>query len=420
MTTTLAPLTSPIRSKKQPKLLVNGCPRTGFTLLLSILGRLIDRQGYKPDPFRARVREVMDEATQRIDQAGREYFADHIDVENLVISPEFGLLVGGPKWLDPEEPETTCRVRKYVGIKDSGDFLAVFKMPKFAMDYYDIIHSHYKPKSWLDDPYYADYTKLASIRSPLDVLNSATFSLNALTGHYIDEVLKRPTTPIREHLALYKLTDMNFVEGLVAPQVKYWTEFLEVRDQYAVMRWEDLIRDPRETILKVAASAGLPCTPDEATGLWSDMSYRNQTRWHVHNFRKGVIDDHRNHLVNEHLEVLEAAGFNEFLTELGYAPIEYFDPKDYTLFQRKVAECLQSGRPHPGVDDPNVFIFAFNKSNFQSTKFDFVSYPGHGDVEIERSSIKDEPLLNGFAEVVDAELQATYAAMNSTYAECSR
>lgn len=400
--------------KQQPRVLVVAPPRSGFTLLISLLSRLLQKQQFSRDPLRTALESLTHEGSQKTTQAVRDYFQQHIDMNDLVISPEFDLLIGGPKWLSPDDSRTAC-VRKYIGIRGRGDFLAVFSLPRHALDYDKIVHSHYHPSRWVEEPYYANYLKFSSIRNPVDMLNSACFSLNALTGDYIENHLKRPANPFREKLALNKLTDLNFVEGLITPQVEYWQDYLLVRDRFQEMRWEDLITQPQKTILEIAEKAELPLTATQAAEMWIEMSYKNQTRFHVHNFRKGVIGDSENHLVNEHLEILKHNGFDDFLEELGYEKIQYIDPKDYTLFQRTVAEYIEAGKVHDEVDDRDLFTFAFNKSNFKSTKYDFVSYDSDGPVRIERSSIEDEPLLRGFMDALNRALEPTIDSLNAIH-----
>ena len=242
--------------QEQPKLMVIGPPRSGFTLLISVLHNLIRHAKLKGTPLMHELQDYIPRASDDIDRTIRDYFKSHINPDNLIISPEFRLLVGGPKWIERDKKDNAF-IRKYIGIKGRGDFLAIFTLPKFAMDYYPIIHSHYKPDVWLEDPYYSDYLKLSSVRNPVDILHSSVFSINALTGEYIDRFINEDETAIRENLALYKLTDLNFIEGLIAPLLGYFKTFMKVKDRYMIMRWEDLITEPEKTINAVAKNAGI-------------------------------------------------------------------------------------------------------------------------------------------------------------------
>jgi len=404
--------------ERQPQLLVVGPPRSGFTLLISILNQLLSLKRFNKDPMRDKLNSFIPRASQEIYRATEEYFAKHIDISNLVISPEFQLLVGGPKWLSKESPEM-AHVRKYIGIKGMGDFLAVLSIPKYAMNYYHVIHSHNHPDLWLEDRYYDGHIKFASIRNPIDIINSSVFSLNALTGDYIDKNLKEDSNTIREKLGLYKLTDLNFVEGLINPLLDYLKSFVKVRDRYFIMKWENLITEGGKTIFSIAESAGLSVKEATTEEMWNKMKYKDQTADHRHNFRKGVIGDWQNHLTNEHLEIIKGYGLEEYMEVFGYGKFQYQDRNGYTPFQQKVEKYIRNGQVYDEIDDQDLFMFAFNKSNFRSTKYDFVSYTNNGLVEIERSSIKDEKLFNGFMDAVEKRLRPINESINSIYQEYS-
>lgn len=403
-----------------PELLVVGPPRSGFTLLISILTQLLSKNSFKfkKVPFRDELNTFMPIASKDIYRTIEQYFSKHIDISNLVIAPGFQLLVGGPKWLNKENPEM-ARVRKYIGIKGLGDFLAVFSIPKYAMDYYQVIHSHNHPELWLEDGYYDDHIKFASIRNPIDIINSSVFSLNALTGDYIDNHLHEDSNTIREKLGLYKLTDLNFLEGLINPLLDYLETFVKVRDRYFLMKWEDLITAGGETIFSIAESAGLSVKKAAAKKMWNKMKYKDQTADHRHNFRKGVIDDWRNHLINEHLEIIKGYGLEDYMEALGYGKLQFQDRNDYTPFQKKVEKYIKTGQVYNEIDDQDLFMFAFNKSNFRSSKYDFISYTNGGLVEIERSSIKDKILLKGFMESVEKNLNPINESIKAMYQKYS-
>lgn len=403
---------------KQPNLLVVGPPRSGFALLISILSQLINSTKFKRNSFREQLNTYIPQASKSIVKAIEEYFVKHIDIEDLVISPEFQLLVGGPKWLSKENLDM-AKVRKYIGIKGLGDFLAVLSIPKYAMDYYHVIHSHNHPDLWLEDRYYDRHIKFASIRNPIDIINSSVFSLNALTGDYIDNHLHEDGNAIREKLGLYKLTDLNFLEGLINPLLYYLKSFVKVRDRYFVMKWEDLITEGGKTIFSIAKYANLSVTKATAEKMWDNMKYKDQTAHHRHNFRKGIIGDWKNHLVNEHLEIIKKHGVEDYMKALGYGKIQYQDRNDYTPFQQKVEKYIKTGQIYNEIDDPDLFMFAFNKSNFHSKKYDFVSYTNNGLVEIERSSIKDEKFFNGFMDAVEKTLRPINESIISIYQKYS-
>ena len=404
---------------EQPKLLVVGPPRSGFTLLITILNKLLSLKRFKRMPLRDELNAYIPQASGDICKTIEKYFIEHINIDNLVISPEFQLLVGGPKWLSKEDTDM-ARVRKYIGIKGMGDFLAILSIPKYAMDYYHVIHSHNHPDRWLKDEYYSDHIKFASFRNPIDVINSSVFSLNALTGDYIDNNLNEDSDAIREKLGLYKLTDLNFIEGLINSFLDYLEAFVKVKDRYFIMKWEDLITDGGKTILYVAERANFSVSKATAKKMWNDMKYKDQTANHRHNFRKGIIGDWKNHLVNEHIEIIKEHDLEDYMEAFGYGKIQFQDRNDYTPFQQKVEKYIRTGQVYNEIDDHDLFMFAFNKSNFRSKKYDFVSHTNNGLIEIERSSIKDESLLRGFMEVTEEALRPVNDFINTIYEKYSK
>ena len=81
----------------------------------------------------------------------------------------------------------------------------------------------------------------------------------------------------------------------------------------------------------------------------------------------------------------------------------------------RVAKYIKTGQVYNEIDDQDLFMFAFNKSNFRSSKYDFISYTNGGLVEIERSSIKDKVLLKGFLEAVEKKLKPINESIKVIY-----
>jgi hypothetical protein len=181
------------------------------------------------------------------------------------------------------------------------------------------------------------------------------------------------------------------------------------------MRWEDLINDGGKTIFTISQKAVLPISESAAHTIWENMKFKNQTAHHRHNFRKGVVNDWENNMINEHLEIIKERGMEKYMQALGYGKIKYQDKKNYTPFQKQVEKYINAGKIYEEFDDPDLFMFAFNKSNFRSSKYDFVSYTNGGLVEVERSSIKNELLLKGFLDAIEEKLRTINESIKVIY-----
>ncbi len=388
------------------KPLVVGAPRSGFALLASVVIHLLHRverhADQRQEVLNILLRGVGDHVANRI----VEQFSSHGITNELLYNPNFRYLVGGPKWIPKENPEFAC-FRKYIGVKGRGDFTLITRHPREVLNLDEIVHSHTDPKLWLEHPEYTDYTKFASVRSPVDILNSSVFSLNALASEYIQKFIppEQDNDNIRQDLALYKFTDLNFFEGLVKFLSGYFEEFMAVHDRYILMRWEDLIQHPVPTILRLADEAGLEISEDYAVGIWRKLDHVNLTQSHKHNYRvgHGVVGGWKNWITNHHLAMIQEYGLGKHMLELGYGEIEFLDESNYTPFQKKVSTCIDAGKIHDEFFDPDLFTFAFNKSNLVSDKFPFKRYGWRDHTQIERSIFTDEALQN---EIWDCAEQA--------------
>jgi hypothetical protein len=388
------------------KPLVVGAPRSGFALLSSVVIHflpLVHRDiGLRQEVMNILLHGVGNHISNQI----VERFSSHGTTNNLLYNPNFRYVVGGPKWI-PKDSQDFCCFRKYIGVRGKGDFTLITRHPREVLNLDEIVHSHTNPMLWLEHPGYVDYTKFASVRNPVDILNSSVFSLNALASEYIQKFIpsELDNDTIRQDLALYKFTDLNFFEGLVKFLAGYFDEFMAVIDRYILMKWEDLIQKPIPTILRLANESGVPLTKDYAASIWSKLDHVNLTQNHKHNYRvgHGVVDGWKNWITNPHLNMIKEYGLEKHMVELGYGKIEMLDESNYTPFQKKVSACINIGKIHDEFFDPDLFNFAFNKSNLVSDKFPFKRYNWREHTQIERSIFEDEGLQN---EIWDCAEQA--------------
>ena len=386
------------------KPLVVGAPRTGFALLASVLIHFVPLAPGKLDVrqrvLNALMRHLGDHVSSEIVKA----FARRGIIDDLLYNANFRYVVGGPKWLKEGDAETAC-FRKYIGVRGMGDFTLITSHPRQLLDMDEIVHSHSHPGLWLTHSAYRDYVKYASVRNPIGILNSAVFSLNALSSEYIQKFVPpaRDNHQLREHLALYKLTDLDFFEGLVRFLAPYLREFLEHRRGYTVMRWEDLVTEPVPTIRRLGEAAGIEVSAAYARGIWAKLDHVNLTQAHKHNYRlgAGIVGGWKRWIVNEHLDIARRHGLEDIAIELGYERFGRLDESRYTPFQRQVAGFIRRGEVHRDFFDPDLFTFAFNKSNLVSDKFPFRRHGWRRHTQIERSIFTDQALERAIWDVAE-------------------
>lgn len=398
--------------------LVVGAPRTGFTLLINILSRLLPFTGYEPDAEEKHIRHFVNAAGDDISKAVLAAFDAAGLARDVVYARNFQFIAGGPRWIDAQDP-AHIRFRKYIGIRGHGDLTLITRHDRALLKCQDIMHSHSNPAAWTAEAKACGYRSFASLRNPIGTLYSSCFSINALTSDYIQKFLppEDDTDQLREVLALYKLTDLQFFSGLITPLMKYLDEFDGAEPEFDhVMRWENLIAFPTETIRRVAYAFDLQIDQNTAESLWGDMAWRNLTGRHKHNYRRGhgIVGGWRRYLVNEHLALMRDAGLERMTRRFGYGAIPDLHPDDYTPYQRRIAGMIKHGDVYRDYQDPWLFEFAFNKSNLDSSAFEFRRYPWREHTQIERSSLKDDTLailVSDAAEAATAKFNAAFASL---------
>jgi hypothetical protein len=381
--------------------LVVGYPRTGFTLLISVISELI---GPRHDVRTNSLKALCDTAGAQIARRIESVFVRRGLVQDLIYNPNFRQLAGGPKWL--AEPDCRmARFRKYIGLRGNGDFTLITSHPREVLDYYEIIHSHVSPATWPTHFATPDGLRFSSIRNPVGTLVSACFSLNALASEYIQRFVppEEDDDFLRQRLALYKLSDLQFFEALLPPFKAYLQEFAAHEQDYHLMRWEDLITRPVDTILSIAASLGRELSTEEAGAIWAKLDHVNLTGAHKHNLRRGhgIVDGWRNWITNTHLDILRDHGLEQVSRRYGYGDFPRLDETRYTLFQQKLNDLLARGEVFRDYGDDDLFGFAFNKSNIDFSRFGFKQYPWRTYTGIERSSCRDEALVMEVSDVAE-------------------
>jgi hypothetical protein len=390
-------------------LLVIGAPRSGFSLLISVLIEVRAAARLRPTR-RQRVLRAMEGTIGRIVADRVEaVFRDTGFGEKLLYNDNFKRLSGGPRWLEGE----AVVFRKYLGVPGIGDFTVLTRHPAGLLEADEVVHSHTGAAAWPGLPAFAEHIRFASLRNPFGVLNSAVFSINALTSEYLQRKFPpgHDAEPLRQRLAAYKLTDPRFFASLATHLAREIEAYLPHRSRYVEMRWEELIEQPPATIARLAAAAGTPIPNAGARRIWERIGYRNLTGAHRHNFREGHgrVGDWKRWLVEEHLEMARAAGLGPMMRELGYDPVERIEPAAHTPFQKKVAAALRAGKVLDETEDRDLFTFAFNKTNIDFAQFGFRIGEWREHTRVERSCFADEALERRASDAAESAC----AAMNA-------
>ena len=403
----------------QDHFLVVGAPRTGFTLLISVLNELLALRGQPVSCERQVFNRAVALCGVYLDQFVTDHFVKRVGADNVIYNGEFKALTGGPKWIDSTN-HGQAGVRKYVGLKDNGDFMVGVYFPREVLDWDRVVHSHYNPELWIGHEGYARYAKFSSLRNPVGVVNSGVFSLNALTSEYVTRYASHyDETQLRESVATYKLSDMELVKGLAQFVIDYLQSYEAVRDQFYEMKWENLILNPVPTIQAIADQAQLSVSPAQASAIWGKLDHVNLPQFHKHNYRtgKGVVGDWKNSLINEHLELFRDMGLLEWNDRLGYDSVQYLDESKYNPFQKRIQAAVRKGEIIRSVDDYNIFTFAWNKSNIARTSHGvFKRFDRQGNVHLERSCLKDDSFLPEFSEQLAAKVDQVNAMLCETKA----
>jgi len=385
-----------------------------------MIHRILDHKetSFARTPRQKAVSRFMPLFSYVLNKSYQEVFFSHGLENKLLYNGEFQLLVGGPKWLIPNEP--LMGVRKYLGCVDHADFILVTKHPRILFDFYGVRHSHDAPQRWLNDPEYSRNLKLTAIRHPLDIFNSAVHSINALTSEYLQRF--RPDADenvLRRQIALNKLSDPKICQGLMSHQLKYWREYLPCRTSYAELRWEDIITDPAGSIQWVAAKLGMDVDADEARAIWQPMDHRNLLVFHQHNYRKdhGIIGDWLTHLCPFHIELAQSLGLLEIVEALGYNIEAWTTEQPKSEFQYELEFYLRRGETFH-MDDEQLAGFCFNKSNIDTSGYDFKSFPGRKWAYIERSTLSDDEIVKEVLERAEEgceKINAIASAIEASY-----
>ncbi|WP_419735184.1 hypothetical protein [Pseudomonas sp. COR18] len=105
-------------SLKRP--LVLGYPRSGFTLLLSVIAEIRRVTGLSdPAPGGAFLQAFCQTVGEQVALRIQDVFERRGLARALIYNNNFRYLPGGPKWVKGDAPRTAC-FRKYIGVRGRG------------------------------------------------------------------------------------------------------------------------------------------------------------------------------------------------------------------------------------------------------------------------------------------------------------
>ena len=389
-------------SQRPCKTLVVGIPRGGFSLYTSVIESLLQVLPPKGDLKHNVMSLMVGGLNDTIALAIREVFTRHGLQDRMIYNKNFQSLHGGPYGLHQDKQRVAYR--KYIGLVGAGDFILNVAHPRIVGEFTTVVHSHYDPPLWAAMPEYADHVKFSPVRNPAAILNSACFSLNALTSEYLQRYFPQDMhdDTRRNNLALYKLTDMTFFGGLTDFLKGFFDKLIPVREHFHIFRWEDLILTPVETIKAVGRTLNLEVSDAAAQTIWKQRDHVNLTGNHLHNYRvgHGKVGEWKTTLTNHHLEMMREKNIEPIFKEFGY-PFEYLDESQYTDYQKIIDDHIRRGEICDPTTDRDLFTFAFNKSNINSEKFPFRRYPWKTHTQLERSCFTEEALEQEIWEIAE-------------------
>ena len=91
--------------------------------------------------------------------------------------------------------------------------------------------------------------------------------------------------------------------------------------------------------------------------------------------------------------------------QLGYDIPKAQRHDDLSPLQKIVRHHLDRGEIYQNIGDPELFGFAFNKSNIDASEFAFRRYPPSEFSEVERSNIENEEMVLRVSQEIDQAIR---------------
>ncbi len=386
------------------KPIVVGFPRTGFTLLISIIIECLNSRKIEFD--NKNLNHLFNEINFNLSEKILFFLKKNFSDKEILFNQNFQSLMGGPNWIEEIDGEERVCIRKYIGIKGKGDLTLIISLPKISLDFHKIPHSHGPFKFWTNYE-----LKFASIRNSLGTINSACHSINAITSQYIQNYYSNlndeDTELIRKDIAASKLSDENFFMAMVDPMKKSFEELIKYQNKFNIFKWEKIILEPYKSIEKILSILKIKLSTKEINDIWEILKFRNLTQAHKHNYRvgKAYVGDELESITNEHIEILKSHDFDKIHDNLGYKTLEYLDENNYNEFQKNISRAFKQKKIIFNHKDEELYWFSFQKSNIDFTKFNFKTFEWKKFTKLERTNIKDLQLINTIWEIAEETIE---------------
>lgn len=392
---------------------VVGHPRTGFSLLISVITEVMALHHYDLNP-KTYLPSAFKKFESRINSRLREIFRKYECKDQSLWNPNFAVALGGPNWIDNEG--NLC-VRKYLGIKGAGDVTIIIKLPFASTNNQTVPHSHGPLQPWIEQ----DTRLFCSTRSPAATITSAVLSINALTSEYLQRYYPLLSSvgenKIREDLALAKMTNKKFFNAMIGPMKRAFVELQSSKHHPHIMRWEDLILHPERTIMQIAQAMDCRVSKQEAEQIWQKLSYRNLTQSHKHNYRStgAQVHNHHAYLGEWHIRRLIEEGFDDISSALGLEKPSEIEINEKNSFQLKLEKYIERDEEYVYTEDAELYWFSFQKSNIDFKQFpNFRTFAWRDFSQVERTNIKNDELLGDLSDVFETETKVLWDRTKSS------
>jgi hypothetical protein len=392
---------------------VVGHPRTGFSLLISVITEVMALHHYDLNP-KSYLPSTFQKFESRINSRLREIFRKYECKDQSLWNPNFAVALGGPNWIDSEG--NLC-VRKYLGIKGAGDVTIIIKLPFESTYNQTVPHSHGPLQPWIE----RDTILFCSARSPAATITSAVLSINALTSEYLQRYYSSLSlaeeNKIREDLALAKMTNKKFFNAMIGPMKRAFVELESLKHHAHIMRWEDLILYPERTIIQIAQAMNCPITQRESEQIWQKLSYRNLTQSHKHNYRAAGAKVHNHHayLGEWHIHRLIEEGFDDISSALSLEQPSEIKLTKKNTFQLKLEKYINRDEEYVYAEDRELFWFSFQKSNIDFKQFpNFKTFDWRDFSQVERTNINNDQLISDLSDVFETETKILWDKAESS------